>query len=45
MSIESELQHPRAWHAELVAESANVGRDQPQILGDERQTAQLSAPL
>src|SRR5882757_7387365 len=42
MPIKSELEHPRPGHAEVVAEGANIGRDQPQILGDERQTAQLS---
>src|SRR6266478_1837968 len=42
MPIKSELEHPRPGHAEVVAEGANIGRDQPQILGDEWQTAQPS---
>src|SRR5712692_1316483 len=41
MSIKGELEHPRPGHLELVAEGANVRRYQPQILGDERQTAEL----
>src|SRR5215471_10568252 len=42
MAIKSELEHPRPGHAEVVAEGANIGRYQPQILGDEWQTAELS---
>ena len=42
MPIKSELEHPRPGHAEVVAEGANIGRDQPQILGDEWQTGQPS---
>src|SRR5258705_791550 len=42
MPIKSELEHPRPGHAELVAEGTNVRRYQPQILGDEWQTAQPS---
>src|SRR5260370_25533429 len=42
MPIKSELAHTRPGHAEVVAEGANTGRGQPQILGDEWQTAQPS---
>ena len=42
MRVEGELEHSRTGNAELVAEGANVRRYQPQMLGDERQIAQLS---
>src|SRR5947207_10632873 len=38
--VERELQHARAGDVKLVAERAHIGRDQSQILGDERQSAQ-----
>src|SRR5258708_29976390 len=42
MGIEREVGQQSAGEAEGVAEGANIGRDQPQILGDEWQTAQPS---
>src|SRR5258708_35048659 len=42
MGIKSELEEPGPGQAGVVAEGANIGRDQPQILGDEWQTAQPS---
>ena len=40
-AVEGELQHPCPGQADPVPEDAYVGRDQPQILGDKRQTAEL----
>jgi hypothetical protein len=40
-SIERELEHASAWYVEIVAQSVYVWRNQTQIFGDERQTAQL----
>ena len=42
MAVEGELENARSRQVELVAERIHVRRDQPQILGDERQSAQLS---
>jgi len=42
MSVEAELQHPCPRQTELVAQCGNVRRDQPQILGNERQTSHFS---
>ena len=41
MPIEGELQHSCPRHLELVAQRLDVGRNQPQILSDERQAAEL----
>jgi hypothetical protein len=42
MSVKGELQHPHPGQTEPVAQRGDVRRDQPQILGEERQTAQFS---
>ena len=36
MAVEGELEDLRPGQAELVAQGEHVGRDQPQVLGDER---------
>src|SRR5262245_54007346 len=42
LAVESKLQHPCPRHVELVAERADIRRDQAQILSDEREYAQFS---
>ena len=42
MAVESKLQDSCPRHVELVAERANLRRDQAQILSDEREYAELS---
>ena len=45
VAVEGKLQDPRPGQVELVAKGAHVRRDQPQVLRNERQSAQLlSAP-
>ena len=39
VAIEGELQNPCAWNLELVAQGFHIRSDQPEIFGDERQSA------
>ena len=40
IAVEGELEDPHAGQMELIAQRGHVGRDQPQVLGDERQGAE-----
>src|SRR5215467_3967978 len=40
-AVERELENPHSWQPELITERGYVLCDQPQILGDEWQRAQL----
>src|SRR5690349_24048750 len=42
IAVEAELEHPDSRHLELIAKRHNVGSDNAEVFGNERQVAQLS---